>query len=308
MPRVGSGDGWDVGLHEQGDNPGAGSTDFTIFTDTGLNGTFKRLWRGVKSILNPDGTMQDDKVDGRNLKSTVADGATLEASASTGVKVIRIKDLGVSTVKIAALAVSTAKLAELAVDAAKLKSDATVDANRAVTTNHVRDAAITAPKLATNSVLYDKPPVDSRSAGFSVLFDSRQVAGTNVGDAAPAITEWVETPTTYVTKIRGMILIKASRFAANKTVKMRLRANAKSATASGWKVQLTAATLTTSTSGTNTSYELVNREVILSIDIMSSGTVGSDSQFEYSVELACLAAGGGNVASLKNVVITIDAE
>lgn len=45
----------------------------------------------------------------------------------------------------------TADLADDAVDAAKLKDDATVDGNRAVTTNHIRDAAVTAAKLAATT-------------------------------------------------------------------------------------------------------------------------------------------------------------
>lgn len=94
-------------------------------------------------------------VDNANIK----DNAGIEFSKLTGspngVTTAQINDLAVTTAKIADANVTTAKIADDAVDAAKLKDDAAVDANRAVTTNHVRDAAITAPKakLATYSAL-----------------------------------------------------------------------------------------------------------------------------------------------------------
>lgn len=56
-------------------------------------------------------------------------------------------------------------LADDSVDAAKLKDDASVDANRAVTTNHIRDAAITTPKIAagavTDTVIGSRTSVDT---------------------------------------------------------------------------------------------------------------------------------------------------
>lgn len=61
------------------------------------------------------------------------DGSTLELNTN----VLRIKDLGVST----------AKLANNAVTDTKLSSDASVDANRAVGTNHIKDASVTSDKL-----------------------------------------------------------------------------------------------------------------------------------------------------------------
>ena len=147
--RVGSGDSFDVGTWESGDNPGAGSQDFTVFTDTGLNGNFKRIWRAIKNLLNSDGTIQNDKLTGANLiPATTADGSTIEFNNATGAKTLRIKDLGVTTAKINAAAVGTAQLATDSVDNTILKDDASVDANRAVTTNHIRDASVTAAKQA----------------------------------------------------------------------------------------------------------------------------------------------------------------
>jgi hypothetical protein len=58
----------------------------------------------------------------------------------------------VTTNHIRDLNVTTAKLADDSVTSAKLVDDASVDANRAVTTNHIRDLAVTTAKIAANAV------------------------------------------------------------------------------------------------------------------------------------------------------------
>jgi hypothetical protein len=58
----------------------------------------------------------------------------------------------VTTDHIRDLAVTLAKIADNAVDAAKLKSDAFTDGNRAVTTDHIRDLAVTTAKIAALAV------------------------------------------------------------------------------------------------------------------------------------------------------------
>lgn len=95
-----------------------------------------------------------------------ADNATIEYDSQAK---LRIKDDGVDAAKlkddattdanravttnhIRDSAVTTAKIADDAVDAAKLKDDATTDANRAVTTNHIRDSAVTEAKIGTAAV------------------------------------------------------------------------------------------------------------------------------------------------------------
>lgn len=48
--------------------------------------------------------------------------------------------------------IQTVNIVDDAVDAAKLKADPTTDANRAVTTDHIRDLAVTTPKIAASAV------------------------------------------------------------------------------------------------------------------------------------------------------------
>lgn len=58
----------------------------------------------------------------------------------------------VNTASLQAGCVTTPKLADDSVDSTKLKDDASVDGNRAVTTNHIRDANVTRAKLASGAV------------------------------------------------------------------------------------------------------------------------------------------------------------
>jgi hypothetical protein len=58
----------------------------------------------------------------------------------------------VPTAALQDLSVTTPKLAEMAVTGPKLSSSASVDATRAVGTDHVKDANITRPKLATGAI------------------------------------------------------------------------------------------------------------------------------------------------------------
>lgn len=87
----------------------------------------------------------------------IKDGAvTSEKLASSAVGTTGLVDGSVSTAKLADDAVTTPKIAANAVDGAKLLSDPTVDANRAVSSNHIKNGAITAEKLAAASISADK--------------------------------------------------------------------------------------------------------------------------------------------------------
>lgn len=59
---------------------------------------------------------------------------------------------GIQGSKLAAGSVGTTQLTDDSVDNNKLKDDAAVDANRAVTTNHIRDAAVATTKIADLAV------------------------------------------------------------------------------------------------------------------------------------------------------------
>lgn len=64
----------------------------------------------------------------------------------------QIKAASIVAGKYGAASIATADIANDAVDATKLKDDAVTDANRAVTTNHIRDAAITTAKINAGAV------------------------------------------------------------------------------------------------------------------------------------------------------------
>ncbi len=91
----------------------------------------------------------------------------------------------VATASIQASAVTTAKIADDAVTADKLRDDASVDANRAVTTDHIRDYAITLPKLSSP---------DPRTNGFRLTLTT----------AVPVTTTDVTSATSiYCTPFKG---------------------------------------------------------------------------------------------------------
>jgi hypothetical protein len=107
---------------------------------------------GFDSSGNP--TVVANVPTGSLIVSAYAETLLNDADAATARATLGFTGAGgtVDAAQIAAAAVTTAKLAEDSVDATILKDDAAVDANRAVTTNHIRDLAITTAKLAALSV------------------------------------------------------------------------------------------------------------------------------------------------------------
>lgn len=275
MARVGT-TKFNFGMHEQGDNPGAGSQDESTYaSNTGLNGDRAKLEKALQQHKT-DGTHEDDVIDGRNLKNTALDGATLEFSASTGVKVGRIKALGVGTAQVADGAITLAKHAADSVDNTILKDDASVDINRAVTTNHLRDGLVTNPKIGPAAVDSSKC-----AAGVSeyMLFCDARVAGTALGNTTPIDTEWQATSLTNEKKISVWYLKRPG----DKYVKLSAFALTADVT-KPWKVTLDWLGGSVSTTGTNTSYGAgAAAIVVLNLDI-SSGADGS--LYEIGVYLA----------------------
>lgn len=85
----------------------------------------------------------------------ILNGAVTNAKLGTGsVTSGTILDGTIQTADIKAANVTTALVADDAITTAKLQDDAVVDANRAVTTNHIRDAAITSAKLGSTLAGY----------------------------------------------------------------------------------------------------------------------------------------------------------
>ena len=68
--------------------------------------------------------------------------------------------------------VPTDRIEDIAVTDIKLRSDATVDANRAVTTDHIRDAAVVKAKVAAAAISYNKLDVLTQEVTFSLNFPS----------------------------------------------------------------------------------------------------------------------------------------
>ena len=88
------------------------------------------------------------QIDSANIKNLTIQAIDL---ATDAVETDKIKDLNVTTDKINNLAVTEGKIADNNVTANKLKSSSSTDSDRAVTTNHIRDGAVTDAKLTTVS-------------------------------------------------------------------------------------------------------------------------------------------------------------
>ena len=84
----------------------------------------------------------------------------------------------VTTNHIRDLAVTTAKIAANAITDVKLSSDAAVDANRAVNTNHIKDLAVTTAKVAANAI------TDAKLSSSASVDASRAVTTNHIRDLA----------------------------------------------------------------------------------------------------------------------------
>lgn len=100
----------------------------------------------------------------------------------------------VGTASIQASAVTTAKIADDAVTAAKLADDASVDGNRAVTTDHIRNSAVTAQKMtglmpgAYNIGLREATTTNANDS-IKITGASAALSSTNVGKVVlPSVT------------------------------------------------------------------------------------------------------------------------
>ncbi len=177
MARVGT-TKFNLGQHEQGDNPGGGSQDETTYaSNTGLNGNWAKIEKAL-SQHKTDGTHEDDVIDGRNIKASMADGSSIEASTGTGVKSFRVKALGIVTAMLADISVTLSKLAASSVDNSKLVSTA---GSEAVNTNVMRDNCITLPKIPANILTAAKEAHDNNSRKVVFAFVLKSIATSTFG-------------------------------------------------------------------------------------------------------------------------------
>ena len=88
------------------------------------------------------------QIDSSNIENLTIQAVDIKPDA---VETDKIKNLNVTTDKINNLAVTEGKIADNNVTANKLKSSSSTDSDRAVTTNHIRDGAVTDAKLSNIS-------------------------------------------------------------------------------------------------------------------------------------------------------------
>ncbi len=97
------------------------------------------------------GAVTSSKIAANSIDSSHIAAGTVIASDidDLAITTAKINDLAVTTGKIADLNITTGKIADLNVTSAKLASHASTDGSRAVTTDHIRNEAVTSAKIAT---------------------------------------------------------------------------------------------------------------------------------------------------------------
>ena len=105
-----------------------------------------------------DSAVTTAKIADANITQTklATDSVTTAKIADSNVTTAKIADANVTESKLATDSVSTTKIANNAVSSAKLSSSPTIDADRAVGTNHLKDFSVTNAKLAGLSVSESK--------------------------------------------------------------------------------------------------------------------------------------------------------
>lgn len=201
-----------VELREFDTTPGAeeplistsASTNFTIPEANPTTIEFTSL--GASTIYqNADGTVKVTSDNGYQVQVRIYRNTTADATPATffAGSAVRAKDLNDNFEKILYImqerqnflsniiagqfpagGVNTAALADDSVTALKLRDDPTIDSNRAVTTNHIRDNAVTMAKLAGGVLPTDITVSTANITGNTIvnadISNSAAIAGTKV--------------------------------------------------------------------------------------------------------------------------------
>ena len=191
----------------------------TIISSTGSGATLATDSVTTDAIVDlavtSDKLSHSGTTDGDRAVTTdhVRDAAvTTDKLASNSVTTAKITDAHVTTAKIADLNVTTAKIAADAVDSTKLKDSASVDADRAVTTDHIRnlaintskitDSAVTAAKIGSNAVTESK--ISDLNVTTAKLADNA-VTTAKINDAAVDTDQIANNAITYVKIATGNV-------------------------------------------------------------------------------------------------------
>jgi len=115
---------------------------------------------GALELIDPSSELPSSANDAQ--LAVRVDNSTIERGAGG----ILVKDAGISEQKMADNSVSRRTIVDDAVGSAELESHASVDANRAVTSNHIKDSAVITRTIADDSVTKEKIAADVAGNGL----------------------------------------------------------------------------------------------------------------------------------------------
>jgi hypothetical protein len=151
---------------------GDGST--LIFSITGATALYTTSY-----LVTIDGVVQDPTFS-YNVAISAAPTLTFDQAPPSGTRIV-VLALGYAQPTISAIplnTVGTGALVNDSVTSDKLADDVSVDANRAVTTNHIRDLNVTTAKIAANAV------TDAKLSSSTTVDASRAVTTNHIRDLA----------------------------------------------------------------------------------------------------------------------------
>lgn len=152
---------------------GDGST--LVFNITGATAIYTNSY-----LVAIDGVVQDPTFSYDVAITIGSQTLTFDQAPPSGTRIVVIA-LGYALPTISAIpnnTVSTASIVDDAVTSAKLRDDATTDANRAVTTNHIRDLSVTTGKIVGNAV------TDAKLSSDATTDANRAVSTNHIKDLA----------------------------------------------------------------------------------------------------------------------------
>jgi len=194
-------------------------------------------------------------------------------------------------------AIAEGKLADNAVTAAKLRSDPAVDTNRAVNTNHIRDLAVTEAKLAANAVGATKLRADAATDA------NRAVTADHIRNAAVTEVKLADNAVAF-NKLRSDATVDANRAVTTNHIRDAAVTEAKIANSAVGAAKLRSDTTTDANRAVTTDHI---RNLAVTTDKIADGAITSAKLAAGSTAIADGAVTTAKIADGNVTTVKLDA-